>query len=47
MRQFADKTNCVGEQERQVLDRYFAYRGIERRKQFVLRKHIGFGEQVH
>ena len=47
VRQFADEADGVGEQERQVLDRHFAYRSVKGSKEFVLREDIGFGEQVH
>ena len=47
MRQFADETDRIGEQERQILDRHFSNGSIESSKEFILREHIGLGEQIH
>ena len=47
MRQFADETDRIGEQERQILDRHFSNGSIEGSKEFILREHIGLGEQIH
>ena len=47
MRQFTDETDRIGEQERQILDRHFSNSRIEGSKEFILREHIGLGEQIH
>ena len=47
MRELADKTDGVGEQERQIVDSDLADGGIERGKELVLGKDVGFAHEVH
>jgi len=45
--QLPDKAHRVGQQEGQVLDGHFPYRGVERGEEFVLREHFALAEQRH
>ena len=47
VRQLTDEPYRIRKQERQVLDGHLADGGVQGCKKFVLREHIGFGEQVH
>ena len=47
VRQFADKSDGVGEEERQVVDHHLADRGVEGGEEFVLRKDVRLGEEIH
>ena len=45
--QFADESHGIGQQEREVVENHLAHRRVECCKEFVLGKHLAFGDQVH
>ena len=47
MRELADETDGVGEQERQIVDSDLADGSVERGEEFVLGKDVGFAHEVH
>ncbi len=47
VREFADKADGIGKQERQVVDYHFAHRGVEGGEKLVFGKHVRFAQQVH
>ncbi len=47
MRQFPNKSNGIGKQERQIVNHHFSYGRIERCKQFIFGKNIAFAQQIH
>ena len=46
-RQLADKSYCVGKEERQIFHHDLSYGGVESGEEFVLGKDLALGEQVH
>ena len=47
VREFTNKSNRIREQERQVLNCYFAHSGIQRGKEFVFSENLRLANQVH
>ena len=47
VRQLADESYRITQQERRLLIHYFTCGGIQRGKQFILGKHIDLAQQVH